>query len=192
MYRLILLVAFALGLAACSETSLDERPEPIGDFELGFLVPVASPNLTKGPVSRDATPEEWKAAMETAFRPRFARYEGGKFYHLGVIVEGYVLAQPGIPVVLSPKSALIFSVTVIEDETQATLTPEPEQFTVLEDFSAASVIGSGLVTSKEEQMANLADNAAARVERWLRAQPWFYEGDAPAAAVAALEAVEAE
>ena len=74
-------------------------------------------NLTKGPVSRDATPEEWKEAVRAAFEPRFKRYDGGKFYHLGVIVEGYVLAQPGIPVVLAPKSALIFSVTVIEDAT---------------------------------------------------------------------------
>lgn len=175
MHRVLLLLALALGLAACAETSLDDRPEPIGDFRLGFLVPNASANLTKGPLSRDATPEEWNAALETAFRPRFARYEGSSFYHLGVIAEGYVLAQPGIPVVLAPKSALIFSVVVIEDSTQTTLTAEPEQFTVLEDFSATSVVGSGLVLSKEEQMANLADNAAQTVERWMREQPWFFD-----------------
>ncbi|MCH2076163.1 MAG: hypothetical protein MK180_04635 [Rhodobacteraceae bacterium] len=182
MYRIALMFALALGLAACSETSLDERPDPIGDFRLGFLVPVTSENLTKGPVSREATPEEWKAAMETAFRPRFERYEGSSFYHLGVIVEGYVLAQPGVPVVLAPKSALIFSVTVIEDATQMQLTAEPKQFTVLEDFSATSIVGSGLVLSKEQQMANLADNAAVRVENWLRDQPWFYDEAGEAAA----------
>ncbi|MEM1374594.1 MAG: hypothetical protein AAGF78_09470 [Pseudomonadota bacterium] len=174
MHRFCLLLVLALGLSACAETSLEERPDPIGDFQLGFLVPNASPNLTKGPVSRDATPEEWKAALEAAFQPRFARYEGGTFYHLGVIAEGYVLAQPGIPVVLAPKSALIFSVIVIEDSTQTTLTAEPQQFTVLEDFSATSIVGSGLVLSKEEQMANLADNAAQTVERWMRQQPWFF------------------
>ena len=169
-------------LAGCGATPIEETPEPIGDFELGFLVPVAGENLTKGPLSRDATPEEWKAAMETAFRPRFDRYEGGTFYHLGVVVEGYVLAQPGIPIVLAPKSAVIFSVTVIEDATQTELTPEREQFTVLETLSAATVVGSGLVKSKEEQMANLAENAASRVESWLREQPWFYdEAPAPAA-----------
>lgn len=184
MYRIVLMFALVLGLAACSsQPELEERPEPIGDFRLGFLVPVASENLTRGPVSREATPEEWKAAMETAFRPRFARYDGESFYHLGVIVEGYVLAQPGVPVVLSPKSALIFSVAVIEDATETTLTAEPKQFTVLEDFSATSVIGSGLVLSKEQQMANLAENAAARVEDWLRDQPWFYDETAEDAAL---------
>lgn len=175
MHRILLLLALALGLAACAEAPLEERPEPIGDFQLGFLVPNASQNLTKGPVSRDATPEEWKAALETAFQPRFARYDGGSFYHLGVIAEGYVLAQPGIPVVLAPKSALIFSVIVIEDSTQKTLTAEPEQFTVLEDLSATSIVGSGLVLSKDAQMANLADNAAQTVERWMRKQPWFFD-----------------
>lgn len=179
MGRLILVCALLAGLAACSTTTpLEEVPEPIGDFQLGFLVPVASPNLTQGPVSRDATPEEWVAGIEAAFRPRFERFSGDAFYHLGVIVEGYVLAQPGIPVVLAPKSALIFSVTVIEDATEETLTPEPEQFTVLEDFGAASIVGSGLVSSREVQLQNLAENAAVRVERWLREQPWFFE-DAP-------------
>lgn len=192
MYRIFLMAALALGLAACSGPELEERPDPIGDFRLGFLVPVASANLTKGPVSREATPEEWKAAVEAAFKPRFARYEGSKFYHLGVIVEGYVLAQPGVPVVLAPKSALIFSVTVIDDATEETLTTEPEQFTVLEDFSAVSVVGSGLVLSKEQQMANLAENAAERVERWLRDQPWFYDEEPPAEALPEEETTEAQ
>ncbi|MEM9351036.1 MAG: hypothetical protein AAGA47_12310 [Pseudomonadota bacterium] len=190
MLRLVPLLTAALTLAACATTSLEEAPEPIGDFELGFLVPVASPNLTKGPVSRDATGEEWVAAMEAAFRPRLDRYDGGKFYHLGVIVEGYVLAQPGIPVVLSPKSALIFSVTVIEDSTEETLTAEPEQFTVLEDIDATSIVGSGLINTKEDQLAALAENAAIRVERWLREQPWFYDGEVPASALAAPEEAE--
>ena len=179
MHRLILLIAMLAGLSACGTPSLDEAPEPIGDFRLGFVVPTVSPNLTKGPVSREATPEEWKEAARAAFEPRFKRYEGNSFYHLGVIIEGYVLAQPGIPVVLSPKSALIFSVTVIEDATQTVLTEEPHQITVLESLSAATVVGSGLVKSKEEQMKNLSENASVQVEKWLRDQPWFYDA-APA------------
>ncbi|MEL6551775.1 MAG: hypothetical protein AAFQ54_16155 [Pseudomonadota bacterium] len=188
MIRPLLAALACLGLGACATGGLEDAPEPIGDFELGFLVPIVSPNLTQGPLSREATPEEWKAATEAAFRERFAPFSGGTFYHLGVTVEGYVLAQPGIPVVLAPKSVLIFSVIVIEDATQQTLTAEPEQFTVLEDFSATSILGSGLVLSKEEQLAALAENAAAQTERWLREQPWFLDpspaapevGDAPA------------
>lgn len=189
MHRVLLTLGALFALSACATPELEEVPEPIGDFELGFLVPVASANLTKGPVSRDATPEEWKAAMDAAFRPRFERYGGGTFYHLGVIVEGYVLAQPGIPVVLAPKSALIFSLQVIEDATQTTLTVEPEQFTVLESLSATTVVGSGLVLSKEEQMENLATNAAITAERWLRDQPWFTD---PSPIVEAAEAAPSE
>ena len=177
MRRLFAILIALTALAACSSEPVDEAPEPIGDFQLGFLVPLASENLTQGPLSRTATPEEWESAMEAAFQPRFAVFDGGTFYHLGVIVEGYVLAQPGIPVVLAPKSALIFSVTVIEDATGTELLEEREQFTVLESLDAASVLGSGLVRSKEEQMAILAQNAASRVETWMREQPWFF--DAP-------------
>lgn len=175
MRRLVLFLIAAVSLAACATPELETEPDPIGDFELGFLVPVSADSLTRGPLSREATPEELKAALDAAFRPRLTRYGGGTFYHVGVIAEGYVLAQPGIPVVLAPKSVLIFSVTVIEDATQTTLTEEPKQFTVFEDFSAATFIGSGLVMSKEEQLAILAENAAVTAERWLREQPWFYD-----------------
>lgn len=169
------IVAAFLALAGCAAGDLEETPKPMGDFQLGFVVPITSPNLTKGPVSREATPEEWKDAMKQAFDARFSRFEGDAFYHLGVIVEGYVLAQPGIPLVLSPKSALIFSITVIEDATQETLTPEPHQITVVESIGAGTLLGSGLVMSREEQLEELARNAAVATERWLRQQPWFYE-----------------
>lgn len=191
MRRLLAALAL-LALTACAAApEIEEAPEPIGDFKLGFLVPVASENLTRGPLSREATPEEWKAAAEAAFRPRFERYEGSTFYHLGVIIEGYVLAQPGIPVVAAPKSVLIFSVTLIEDATGTTLLEEPEQFTVIETLNAGSVLGSGFVQSREEQMANLSENAAKRVETWMREQPWFFDPSPVPPAPPAEDAAEA-
>lgn len=190
MRRILSVFAVCFGLAGCGVPAIEENPDPIGDFRLGFLVPTASPNLTKAPVSREASAEEWNAAMEAAFQPRFAPYEGASFYHLGVITEGYLLAPPGIPVVLSPKSVLIFSVMVIDDSTQTTLTEEPEQFTVLEEASPATFVGSGLTRSKEQQMASLATNAAVRVERWMRTQPWFYEDGVIPAEIAAEIASE--
>ena len=191
MRRLLAALAL-LALTACAaEPEIEEAPEPIGDFKLGFLVPVASENLTRGPLSREATPEEWKAAAEAAFRPRFERYDGGAFYHLGVIIEGYVLAQPGIPVVAAPKSVLIFSVTLIEDATGTTLLEEPEQFTVVETLTAGSVLGSGFIQSREEQMANLSENAAMRVETWMREQPWFFDSSPVPPAPPAEDATEA-
>ncbi|MEM1236288.1 MAG: hypothetical protein AAGI10_04895 [Pseudomonadota bacterium] len=175
MRRIISLLALLSVLSACGDQSLEEKPDPIGDFRLGFLVPTTSQNITKGPASRDATPEEWKDAIRGAFEPHFRRFEGETFYHIGVIVEGYVLAQPGIPVVLAPKSALIFSVTVIEDATRMRMTPEPHQITVIESLGASTVVGSGLVMSREDQLQDLAENAADQVEKWMREQPWFYD-----------------
>ncbi len=177
MRRFLVSIILLLALSACATPSLEETPDPIGNFQLGFLVPVTSQKLTKGPLSRTATEEELKDAVRTAFEPRLKRYEGGTYYHMGVIIEGYVLAQPGIPLVASPKSALIVSVTVIDDATESLLTEEPEQFTVLESFSASTFIGSGLTMSKEEQLENLAANMSVKVERWLRRQSWFDQGD---------------
>ncbi|WP_147126799.1 hypothetical protein [Shimia ponticola] len=174
MTRLLGLAAI-VALSACATSDLEETPEPIGDFKLGFFVPSTAAEMTKGPASRDATPEEWKAAMKAAFEPRFKRYTGDSFFHIGAIVDGYVLAQPGIPLVLAPKSVLIFRVTIIEDATGTQYPEEAHQITVVESVGAGTLLGSGLTSSKEEQLADLAENAARQTERWMREQPWFGE-----------------
>lgn len=178
MFRSLAILC-VLALAACTNSNdLGRAPVPLGDFALGYNVVVA-PKMVKGPVSREATEEEWKAALTTAIDERFRRYDdlGSKLYHLGVSVEGYVLAEPGIPIVLSPKSVLIINVTVWDDAAQAKLNSEAHQLTILESASGKSILGSGLTQSKEEQMAALSRNAAKEIQNWMAKQmaeeKWF-------------------
>lgn len=180
MRLIIALLAAMLTLGACtSVTDLNEPPVDLGDFSLSHRVIVA-PNLTKGPVSREASKEEWEAAMLSALAERFDRYEGDKLYHFGISVEGYVLAQPGIPVVLSPKSVLIFNLSVWDDAAGKKLTTEPKQFTVFESLSGETMIGSGLTQSKETQLKNLSRNAAKMIQTYLlrmnKEEGWFNGG----------------
>ena len=71
MFRLIPALGLVLGLAACAngQSQLDEPLEPIGDFKLGHAAVVA-PNLVEGPVSRNATEEEWIASVDAATKAR--------------------------------------------------------------------------------------------------------------------------
>ncbi|WP_417743292.1 hypothetical protein [Salipiger sp.] len=183
MFRLIPALSLVLGLAACAngQSQLKKPLVPVGDFKLGHAAVVA-PNLVEGPVSRNATEEEWIASVDAAVEERFRRYEGDKFYHMGISVEGFVLAQPGVPLVFSPKSALILRVTVWDDATQTKLNAEPEQFTVLESFTAETVVGSGVTQTKAQQMRNLSANAALQIEKWMRRmqaeEGWFGGPDA--------------
>src|SRR6056297_1941599 len=184
MLRIIALLAAVLTMAACTNPNdLDEKPVDLGDFHLGHNVVVA-PNLTKGPASREATEEEWKVAMEKAIDERFSRYDGDRLYHLGISIEGYVLAVPGVPLVASPKSALILNVTVWDDAAGRKLNDDPELVTVLETISPRTVIGSGLTQSKEVQMEHLSRNAAKLIENWLNRQNdnlgWFEDDGRPA------------
>ncbi len=196
MLRRFFLFLAMLSVAACANGAreLEKPKEALGDFKLGHLGIVA-PNLVKGPVSRDATKEEWIAGVESALEERFSRYSGDKYYHLGVSVEGYVLAQPGVPILLSPKSALILRVTAWDDAAGAKLNEEPEQITVLESFSAETMVGSGLTQSKEEQLRNLSVNAALQIENWMRKmqreQGWF-GGTSAAPEPTASPAVESQ
>ncbi|SLN72017.1 hypothetical protein PSM7751_03905 [Pseudooceanicola marinus] len=185
MFRLSAVARLVPGLAACAFllsacTNPDDFDEPmpdLGDFSLGHNIVVAS-KMKKVAISRDASEEEWVAAMTEAIDERFGRYEGDKLYHLGISVEGYILAPPGIPLVLSPKSGLIVNVTVWDDAAGGKINEEPRQFTVLESFSGETVVGSGLTQTREEQMTNLARNAAKQIENWLlENREWF--GDAP-------------
>lgn len=173
--RFLALTAFIV-LTACAVAdpdSLDPDPKPIGDFQLGFNF-AGAPEPEVGPFSREATGEEWKAAVETAVKDRLGRYSGGHFYHIAVSVRGYVLAQPGIPVVYNPKSVLIFDVTFFDDQTQSKINEEPIQLTVFEPCCAVPLLGSGMTRTKEEQLANLAFSAARAIERTMRENAnWF-------------------
>ncbi|MCZ4353227.1 hypothetical protein O4H61_11925 [Roseovarius aestuarii] len=182
MFRLFALFAVLSTLVACTNPNdLDKAVVPMGNFALGHNVVVA-PNLTKGPASRDASKEEWIASMKAAVDERFSRYDGGKLYHMAISVEGYVLAVPGVPLVASPKSALILKVTLWDDSAQKKLNDKPEQITVVETISGETMLGSGLTQSKEVQMENLSRNAAKLIQNWMLRQKfnedWFGGRDA--------------
>lgn len=165
-------LAFLLSACAVADPETDPVVD-LGDFRLGHNIVVTKNARQIGP-SRQATPEEWETLLEGEIARRFEKYQGDKLYHLGINLDGYALALPGIPVVLSPKSALVISLTVWDDAAAAKLNEPPRQITVLEQFDAGSVIGSGLTRKREEQMQNLALNMARAVERYLVAnREWF-------------------
>ncbi len=180
--RLIAVLALVV-LAACEDRqSLNDPPPDLGDFRLGHNVVVGkTANLI--PPSRSATPEEWERIMGEEMEKRFRRYQGSGLYHIGVSIDAYALAIPGVPVVVKPRSILVVTVNVWNNRTQARLN-EPHQITVLErtGFGEASIIGSGITQTKEQQMRNLADNAARAIERYLLANKEWFEAGTPAPA----------
>lgn len=179
--RLALLLAAAALLAACADGRNlgDERAE-LGDFRLAHNIVVAS-NAQMGPFSRTATAEEWEESIRNAVARRFDRYEGSRLYHIAVSVDGYVLAVPGVPLVASPRSALIIGVHLWDDELGRPLNEERKQITVLESLSGETLLSSGLTQSGEQQMQNLSTNAALQIENWLAENAeWFSTGAAGA------------
>lgn len=173
-----------IGLVACTNVNdLNEAPTYLGNFHLGHNVVVA-PNLKKGPLSRDASKKEWISYIYSAVDERFGRRQGTRLYHLGITLEGYVLARGGIPVVAAPKSALILKVTAWDDAKKARLNEKAELITVVESLSGDTVIGSGLTKTKEEQMIHLSRKAAKLIENWLVRQNategWFEDDGRPA------------
>jgi len=186
-------LGFALFLGACASTDpLEEELPDMGDFRLAYNIVVAE-NMQQVPPSRNATPEEWTEALTAEIDRRFAGYDGDRLYHIAINIDAYSLAVPGIPIVLSPKSVLVISANVWDDELQAKLHEEPRQLVIFEGASAQSIIGSGLTRSREEQMQVLARNAARRVQLWMLENPdWFSIDAETAAANAAALAAEVE
>lgn len=178
MIRLIIVLAGLLGLAACTgATDLNQPPVPLGNFSLGHNVVVAPKVETTSTVSREVSKEELTDAVKLAIAERFDRYDGSKEYHFGVSIEGYILAKPGVPVVLAPKSGMILRITVWDDAKGIKLNAEPAQLTVLETLDGDSIIGSGWTQSKETQLRNLSRNAAQSIENYVVQQNaehgWF-------------------
>jgi hypothetical protein len=171
-----LVVALGL-LAACERPSdLADPPVDLGPFDLGLNIVVAD-NAQKVPISRDATPDEWEASLSRAVADRFGRYDGPRFYNIGISVDGYALAPPGVPVLVTPKSVVVVTVNVWDDERQQKLNGAGTQFTVFESLSGEQVIGTGITRTKKEQMDALSYNVAKVIENWFLEHPqWFGPG----------------
>jgi hypothetical protein len=177
MIRIFTLLTVLVIAAGCTPATPEEPLEPLGEFSLGHNIVVAS-KMQKGPISREATEEEWVNAMTAAVAERFDQYQGSQLYHLGISVEGYMLAPKGIPVIYSPKSALIINVTAWDDAAGKKLNNETKQFTVFESTSSDTLlIGSGRERTKAQQLKGLSRNAVGLIEDWLveenKANGWF-------------------
>ncbi|MCA3511026.1 MAG: hypothetical protein IOC72_10245, partial [Rhodobacter sp.] len=173
-------------VAGCGARDLDEPPVDLGPFRLGLNVVVAD-NMQKVPISRDATVEEWETGLKKAVANRFgpSRYDGDRLYNIGINIDGYALAPPGIPVVAAPKSVVVVSANVWDDANHQRLNPEARQFTIFESLSGESVIGTGLTSTKTQQIDALSYNVAKALEGWFLDNPQWFDpagaipGDAP-------------
>lgn len=178
-----ILATLALLVGCTYEDDLKEPPVYLGNFSLGHNVVVAPKVETSAAVSREVSEEELTTALRDAIAARFDRYEGSKSYHLGVSVEGYILARAGVPVVAAPKSAMIIRLTVWDDAQGKKLNVPPEQMTIIENLDGESLLGTGWTQDSDEQLEGLARNAAKAIESFLVEQNeelrWFEDGEAP-------------
>ena len=168
MFRITLVLTAFLALVSCSVPTVvvDDPKVDLGDFGLGHNIVVA-PNIVKGPLSREASAERWIESVKAAIDARLGRYEGDRLVHLGVNVGGYVLAQPGVPLLMAPKSVLGVTVTAWDDRAGGKFNQEPKEIFVLETVSGNTLVGTGYTLSAEEQMANLSYNVVKAIEAWL-------------------------
>ncbi len=170
MIRIAAALVMTLGLVACTDATKDlsAPTEPLGNFQLGFSeVVTEKPAPQKLLVSREATPEEWIESVDQALETRFGRFEGDRYYHLGVKVIAYSLPPPVVP----GKSALHVVVTVYDDANCIKMNAKVHDVMVIQVFE------SRLQLTREEQMQRLSETAAKEVETWLREQQesenWF-------------------
>lgn len=175
------LIGLALFLAACAEQAPQAvtKAAPVGDFKLGFAVVVAK-DAEKGPFSRDATPKEIEDAVHGALVEKFGGLDGKSFYHIAVGVGAYALAEPGIPLLVSPKSALVADVTLWDDKNKRKINAEPETITIVEGLGAGGVFGSGFSMTREEQLRMLSVLLAEKIEAWIKENEQAFFGDAAA------------
>ncbi len=159
-----------LVLVACDAHDAGEPPKPMGNFQMGLNIVVPETAQTIA-LSRKATPEEWKAVMTEAMQDRFGSYQGDKLFDFGISIDGYMLAPPGVPVVASPRSALIITVNVWDDAKKELLVKGGKRLTLVEGVSADSVLGSGWTQSKQAQMKKMAFNAAKAVQDYMLEHP---------------------
>jgi hypothetical protein len=188
--RIFALLSVLIIVAGCADQTIKGPPAALGDFSLGHNV-VVTKNTQSSPISRNVSHEELKAAMTGAIDQRFGRYEGENLYHLGISIEGYVLAPPGVPVVFTPKSVLLITVTVWDDAGGRKLNEAPYEVLAFETTGGDSLlIGSGWGRNKDKQLAGLTFNAAKSIEAWMLEQTETYKWFTPEQQVMPADAME--
>lgn len=188
MIRILTLLAGLVLLAACNTGPQDRTPASLGEFKLGHNVVVAQ-KARQGPISRDATPEEWESTIQNAVAARFGGFDGDQLYHFGISVEGFMLAPEGF--IYNPRSMLVINVTVWDDAAGKKLNDEVHQITVVEDSTTTTFFkGSGRERTKQEQMDGLTANALDQLGDWLSEQHkqngWFDKRPETPAAITPL------
>ena len=170
--RLIALVSLAFLVACGAPADIDKEPRvTMGDFRLGHTI-VVSNSPEKAPFSRDASDAELIAGLEQAIADRFGPYQGDKFYHIGVKIDLYGLARPGVPVVFNPKSVYVVTLNIWEDATGTRLTEEGgKALTVFEGASKETLISSGLMRSRDKQLAVMSANVAKAIQDYILENP---------------------
>ncbi|PWR04439.1 hypothetical protein DKT77_01820 [Meridianimarinicoccus roseus] len=173
MLQRLLLGLGALSLVACTQAiDPDVERSGLGDFSLDRLVVIVD-DPTSSIVSRTVSDAQLKTAVTDAVGARLRRFEGEGSYSIGIKVQGYVLAPPGIPVLFAPRSTLFLSVNAYDSVPQR-LNVDTRNLTIWEDAGGDTVVGSGYTQTAQEQLDELADNAAIEIELWLREnEAWF-------------------
>jgi hypothetical protein len=160
------------GLAACAPAEMSR--EPLGDFRLGHNIAIAD-DVQAGPFTRALNEDELELAMQNAIQQRLGRFDGDGLYHIGIFIGAAVLALPGVPLIYTPQSNMVLEVNVFDNSTRQRLNEEPKRLVVGEGFeNTVPILGSGLTRERQEQIDNIAANAARQIEDWLREnEEWF-------------------
>ena len=164
-----LLITTFLFFTGCSISDYpsDINPVPsIGNFKLGHVV-VKAENAQKGFFSRNASEQILENTLKKKLSNSLSKQNGNQFFHISVVVSGYVLAKPGIPIILSPKSILIVDVSIFNDESEQKVFNKPKRFSIFESLSGNTILGSGLTLTAEEQLDNLTTIATYKISQWL-------------------------
>lgn len=165
-----------LVLSACGgdpNEDLNETPVAIGDFRLGHVIAFGD-NIQRTFYSRELPPDQIERSVSTAIERRLRRYDGDGLYHLGIVLGGIVLAQPGIPTIATPSSQLLIDINIYDNETRQKLNDEPARLRATEG-KWTPLIGSGLARDSEAQLENLSNQIAIQIERWLENNPQWFE-----------------
>ena len=157
------------GVSACAvpDPLGSDLPE-MGNFRLASVV-VVPETAKKIPPSRSASDADLKRVMTSEIERRFGGYTGDTDYIIAVAIDGYALAPPGIPILLTPKSILVVTANLWTADPQEKI-GGPHQITTFEGANSL-LLGSGLVKDAEAQLETLARNMASKIQSWLLRTP---------------------
>lgn len=142
-------------------------------------ISIVATDMVKNAYSDDVSPEDMTTQLRRAITSKLSELQGDRVYNIGIKVTGYMLANPSVLTVSSPKSVLMLSVSVWNDSPDNKLMLPPSTVIAVDGLYGSALSIAKSQGSKDQRLAALTGRAGVEIAQYLARNAQSLEASTP-------------